>query len=68
MELLNSVVDAVNNVLWSYVLIVVLVACGLYFTVSTRFVQVRMLPEMLRLLTEGIGRKTAISLVWPLPS
>ncbi len=58
MELLNSVVDAVNNVLWSYVLIVVLVACGLYFTVSTRFVQVRMLPEMLRLLTEGIGRKT----------
>ena len=58
MEVLNSVVDAVNNVLWSYVLIVVLVACGLYFTVSTRFVQVRMLPEMLRLLTEGIGRKT----------
>lgn len=58
MELLNSAVDAINNVLWSYVLIVVLVACGLYFTVSTRFVQVRMLPEMIRLLTEGVGRKT----------
>ena len=58
MELLNSAVDAINNVLWSHVLIVVLVACGLYFTVSTRFVQVRMLPEMIRLLTEGVGRKT----------
>ena len=58
MELFNAGVDAVNNVLWSYVLIVVLVGCGLYFTFSTRFVQLRMLPEMLRLLTEGIGKKT----------
>ena len=58
MELFNAGVDAVNNVLWSYVLIIVLVGCGLYFTFSTRFVQLRMLPEMLRLLTEGIGKKT----------
>ncbi len=58
MDLFNAGVDAVNNVLWSYVLIVVLVGCGLYFTFSTRFVQLRMLPEMLRLLTEGIGKKT----------
>lgn len=57
MELLNTIVNAVNEVLWSYVLIVVLVGCGLYFTLSTRFVQIRMLPEMLHLLTEGIGKK-----------
>ncbi len=57
MDLLNTIVNAVNEVLWSYVLIVVLVGCGLYFTLSTRFVQVRMLPEMLHLLTEGIGKK-----------
>jgi len=58
MEILNSIVNAINNVLWSYVLIVVLVGCGLWFTFSTRFVQLRLLPEMLRLLTEGIGKKT----------
>ena len=57
MDLLNTIVNAVNEVLWSYVLIVVLVGCGLYFTLSTRFVQVRMLPEMLHLLTEGIGKR-----------
>ena len=59
MEVFSSIVDAVNNVLWSYVLIIVLVGCGIYFTLSTRFVQVRLLPEMLRVLTEGIGAKGA---------
>ena len=58
MDSVNAAVNAVNDVLWSYVLIVVLIACGLYFTFATRFVQVRMLPEMLRLLTEGIGKQT----------
>ncbi|HBT79307.1 MAG: alanine:cation symporter family protein [Selenomonas sp.] len=58
MEMLNAAVSAVNNVLWSYVLIVVLVGCGLWFTFSTRFVQLRMLPEMVRLLVSGIGTKT----------
>ena len=57
MEILSSIVDAVNNVLWSYVLIIVLVGCGIWFTLSTKFVQLRMLPEMLRVLTEGIGSK-----------
>ena len=58
MDSVNAAVNAVNDVLWSYVLIVVLIACRLYFTFATRFVQVRMLPEMLRLLTEGIGKQT----------
>ncbi|MBP7249550.1 MAG: alanine:cation symporter family protein [Selenomonas sp.] len=58
MDSMNAAVNAVNDVLWSYVLIVILIACGLYFTFATRFVQVRMLPEMLRLLTEGIGKQT----------
>lgn len=58
MDALNAVGSAINNVLWSYVLIVVLVGCGIYFTISTHFVQLRLLPEMLRLLTEGIGKKT----------
>lgn len=58
MDLLNSIVNQINDVLWSYILIIVLVGCGIWFTISFKLVQVRMLPEMLRLLTEGVGKKT----------
>ncbi|MGG4396922.1 alanine/glycine:cation symporter family protein [Paenibacillus thiaminolyticus] len=44
-----------NNTIWSYVLIVILVAAGLYFTFRTKFVQFRMAGEMVRLLGEGAG-------------
>lgn len=38
--------------LWTYILIGVLIACGLWFTWKCRFVQFRMIPEMLRLLLD----------------
>jgi AGCS family alanine or glycine:cation symporter len=50
---MNELITAVNDVLWSYVLMVALVGCGLWFTWRTRFVQFRMVGEMLRLLTES---------------
>ena len=49
----NQVITAVNDALWSYVLIGALVGCGLWFTWKTRFVQFRMVGEMFRLLTES---------------
>ena len=51
--IMNELITSVNDVLWSYVLIVALVGCGLWFTIRTRFVQFRMVGEMLRLLTES---------------
>lgn len=48
-----ELIEQVNNVLWGYVLIAALVACGLWFTWKTRFVQFRMIGEMLRLLTDS---------------
>lgn len=50
---MNELIIAVNDVIWSYVLIVALVGCGLWFTWRTKFVQFRMVGEMLRLLTES---------------
>ena len=50
---MNELITAVNDVIWSYVLIVALVGCGLWFTWRTRFVQFRMVGEMIRLLTES---------------
>ena len=50
---MNEWITVVNDVIWTYVLIVALVGCGLWFTWRTRFVQFRMVGEMLRLLTES---------------
>ena len=50
---MNDLITAVNDAVWGYVLIFVLVGCGLWFTVRTRFVQFRMVGEMFRLLTDA---------------
>jgi len=49
---LNAIVSTVNDALYSYVLIILLVAGGLYFTFRCRFAQFRMLPEQLRVVRE----------------
>lgn len=50
---LNELITSVNDAVWGYVLIFVLVGCGVWFTWKTRFVQFRMVGEMLRLLTDS---------------
>ncbi|MFA6850381.1 MAG: alanine/glycine:cation symporter family protein [Selenomonadaceae bacterium] len=58
MDFLGAAVSAVNDVLWSYVLIAMLVILGIYFSFRTKFVQIRMLREMFWAITDGIGEKT----------
>ena len=48
--MLEKIVSAVNDVVWSPVLVVLLVGAGLYFSVRTRFVQLRRIGQMVRLL------------------
>lgn len=50
---MNDLITSVNGVIWGYVLIFALVGCGLWFTFKTRFVQFRMVGEMIRLLTDS---------------
>lgn len=47
------IITEINDFLWTYILIAVLVGCGLWFTWRTRFVQFRMLKEMIRLLGDS---------------
>lgn len=47
-----QLIDLINNFLWGYVLIGTLLACALWFTLKTRFVQFRMIGEMVRLLVD----------------
>ena len=42
MELLNSLVGQINDILWSYVLIILLIGAGIIFTIRTKFVQIRL--------------------------
>lgn len=57
-NMVEKLVGQANDLLWSSVLIVVLVALGLYFTIRMGFVQFRMLPEMFRLLfKDGMKRE-----------
>ena len=48
MEVLQKIVDTVNAYLADYVLIILLVGVGLYFSIRTKFVQVRCFGEGMR--------------------
>ncbi len=43
-----NLIDPVSKVLYTYVLIYLLVAVGIYFTIRTRFIQIRYFGRMLR--------------------
>lgn len=49
-------IDTINDFLWTYVLVAVLLGAGLWFTIRTRGVQFTEFGEMLRLLVRS-GRK-----------
>lgn len=57
MKLLNELILAFNDILWTYILIAMLIIIGLYFTFKTKFVQFRNIKEMFRLLGDGAKSK-----------
>ena len=59
--LFSKAVEATSNVMYSYLLIILLLAVGLYFTFRTKFVQFRMLGESVRLITEKGEGKNSVS-------
>ncbi|GED17891.1 sodium:alanine symporter [Aneurinibacillus migulanus] len=61
-QLLQDMIGVTNDFLWSKLLVIMLVCLGLYFTFKSKFVQIRMLKEMVRVLMEGkTGSKDTIS-------
>lgn len=54
---MESVVEVLNDFVWTYVLIAVLILLGIYFSFRTKFVQFRYIGEMFRIL----GDKSMIS-------
>ncbi len=56
MDIVNSWISIINDVLWSYILIIMLLGCAVWFTLKTRFVQFRMIKEMIKLLGDSTGK------------
>lgn len=58
MEALHGVINDINSVLWTYVIIIALIGSGVVYTLRTKFVQVRLIGEMIRLIFGSVGTKT----------
>ena len=56
--ILNQIVSNINLYLWNYLIIFILIGAGLFFTMTTGAVQIRMFKEMVRLVASGAGTKT----------
>ena len=50
--MLEQIVSIVSDALYGYILIILLIVGGIYFTVRTRFAQFRLFREQLRAVTE----------------
>ena len=48
METLHNIIDNLQDFLWTYINIGLLIGCAIYFTVRTRFIQFRLLGDMVR--------------------
>ena len=56
METMTQWINSINDLLWTYILIIMLLGCAVWFTFKTKFVQFRMLKEMIRLLGDSTSK------------
>jgi AGCS family alanine or glycine:cation symporter len=58
---MNELVTAINGYVWSPALIALCLGAGLYFSIRSRFLQVRHMREMTRLMMEGKSSDQGVS-------
>lgn len=58
---MNEIISAINGLVWSKALIALCLGAGLYFSIRTRFMQVRAIPEMLRCIFSGKTSPSGVS-------
>ena len=58
---MNDLVTAINGIIWSPALIALCLGVGLYFSLRSRFLQVRHVREMTRLMLEGKSSEQGVS-------
>ena len=58
---MDNIISYVNNLVWSNALIVLCMGAGIYFSVVTRFVQLRYFKHMIQLLFDGRSSEKGVS-------
>jgi AGCS family alanine or glycine:cation symporter len=58
---MEEIIGVLNGIVWSNALIVLCLGTGLYFSIRTRFLQVRHIREMFRLLFDGKSSESGVS-------
>jgi AGCS family alanine or glycine:cation symporter len=58
---MEQIVNTLNDIIWSNALIILCLGTGIYFSVVTRFVQVRFLKDMVMLLFGNKGSEKGVS-------
>jgi AGCS family alanine or glycine:cation symporter len=58
---MDKIINEINNLVWSNALIVLCLGVGIYFSISTKFLQVRYFREMIRLLFDGKSSDKGVS-------
>lgn len=58
---MEEIIIFLNDIIWSNALIVLCLGTGLYFSMRTRFLQVRHFKEMFRLLFDGESSESGVS-------
>lgn len=58
---MESIIIAINDIVWSNALIVLCLGAGIYFSFVTRFLQIRYFKEMIRLLFDGSSSEKGVS-------
>ena len=58
---MEELITTLNDIIWSPVLIVLCLGAGLYFSIRTRFMQVRGFREMIRLMLSGQSSQAGVS-------
>lgn len=56
MNFITELINQANYILWTYILVAMLLGCALWFSFKTRFVQFRMISEMVRLLGDSTAK------------
>lgn len=58
---METAANFINSIIWSDALVFLCVATGVYFSFATRFLQLRYIREMVRLLFDGKASKEGVS-------
>ncbi len=59
--MIDAIINQISNIMYSYLLIILLLAVGLYFTVRTKFIQFRMFGESILVVGEKPDKAGSIS-------